>query len=186
MGEYFNWVNVNKREYLCPGDFDCGNKSHESQNKNNPVLRALYELLSECWKGDPIVFLGDEASIPGDTPYGLLHDLFVQAGTEHYFDFICENYRNVACLFHDAEVPIKSLPLNAGNQNSTQRKDTHRNASKVQRDAHPVKGFFGAFDLDFSRHKLYHMASSHHNVKLPSSLPSMAKVNSVPFWMAAT
>ena len=107
MGEYFNWVNVNKREYICPGDFDYGNKSHESLRKNNPVLRALYELLSERWKGDPVVFLGDEANMPEDTTYVLLHDLLAQAGTEHYFAFICENYRNVSCLFRDAEKEVR-------------------------------------------------------------------------------
>lgn len=107
MGEYFEWVNVNKREYISPGDFDYGNKFHESLHKNNPVLRALYELLSGRWKGDPVVFLGDEANIPKDTPYGLLHDLLGQAGTEHYYDFICENYRNVSCLFRDAEKEVR-------------------------------------------------------------------------------
>ena len=107
MGEYFNWVNVNKREYICPGDFDYGNKFHESRHKNNPVLRALYELLSGRWKEDPVVFLGDEANLLEDTPYDLLHDLLVQAGTEHYYDFVCENYRNVSCLFRDAEKNVR-------------------------------------------------------------------------------
>lgn len=107
MGEYFTWVNVNKREYICPGDFGYGNKFHESLHKNNPVLRALYELLSGRWKGDPIVFLGDEIKGSKNTPYGLLHDLLVQAGTEHYYDFICENYRNVSCLFRDAEKEVR-------------------------------------------------------------------------------
>ena len=103
MGEYFDWVNVNKREHISPGDFDYGNKFHESLHKNNPFLRALYELLSGRWKGDPVVFLGDEAKIPKDTTYGLLHDLLGQAGTEHYYDFVCENYRNVSCLFRDVK-----------------------------------------------------------------------------------
>ena len=107
MGEYFDWVNVNKREYISPGDFDYGNKFHESLCKNNSFLCALYELLAGRWKGDPVVFLGDEAKIPEDTPYGLLRDLLGQAGTEHYYDFICENYRNVSCLFRDAEKEVR-------------------------------------------------------------------------------
>ena len=107
MGEYFDWVNVNKREYICPGDFDYGNKFHESLHKNNSVLRGLYELLSRRWKGDPVVFLGDEAEISKDTPYGLLRDLLAQAGTNHYHDFICENYRNVSYLFRDAEKEVR-------------------------------------------------------------------------------
>lgn len=107
MGEYFDWVNVNKREYISPGDFDYDNRFHGSLHKSNPVLRALHELLSERWKGDPVVFLGDEVNIPKDTPYGLLHILLVQAGTDHYYDFICENYRNVSCLFRDAEKEVR-------------------------------------------------------------------------------
>lgn len=58
MGEYFNWVNVNKKEYLCPVDFDLGNESHESSHKDNSLLQALYTLLSTWWKGDQIIFLG--------------------------------------------------------------------------------------------------------------------------------
>lgn len=107
MGEYFDWVNVNKREYISPGDFDYDNRFHGSLCKNNSFLRALYELLSGRWKGDPVVFLGDEAKIPEDTTYGLLHDLLGQAGTGHYYDFICENHRNVSCLFRDAEKDVR-------------------------------------------------------------------------------
>lgn len=27
MGEYFSWVNVDKKEYIQPGDFDLGQKA---------------------------------------------------------------------------------------------------------------------------------------------------------------
>ena len=30
MGEYYNWVNVDRKEYICPADFDLGNKLLES------------------------------------------------------------------------------------------------------------------------------------------------------------
>ena len=30
MGEYYDWVNIDKREYISPSDFDLGNKIHES------------------------------------------------------------------------------------------------------------------------------------------------------------
>ena len=107
MGEYFQWVNVDKREYLCPSDFDLGNKSHESIHKGNPLLKALYELLSDRWCGDFIVFLGDEGTIPTDTPYEILKKLDEQALPYGYFDHICENYRNVSCLFKDAEAEVR-------------------------------------------------------------------------------
>ncbi len=38
MGEYYNWVNVDKKEYICPADFDYGNKFHESMHKDSMEL----------------------------------------------------------------------------------------------------------------------------------------------------
>lgn len=38
MGEYFDWVNVDKREYICSNDFDCGNKFHETMLKDSVLL----------------------------------------------------------------------------------------------------------------------------------------------------
>lgn len=29
MGEYYDWVNVDRKEYISPCDFDFGNKKHE-------------------------------------------------------------------------------------------------------------------------------------------------------------
>lgn len=34
MGEYYSWINVDKKEYICPADFDYGNKFHESMHKD--------------------------------------------------------------------------------------------------------------------------------------------------------
>ena len=44
MGEYYNWINVDKKEYICPGDFDYGNKFHESMHKDSIPLHALHIL----------------------------------------------------------------------------------------------------------------------------------------------
>ena len=107
MGEYFNWVNVDKKEYICPADFDLGNKSHESSSKDNPLLQALYTLLSTRWQGDKIVFLGDEANLSFDTPHHVLNMLNDQSGGGDYFDYICENYRNVSSLFKEAEEQVR-------------------------------------------------------------------------------
>ena len=63
MGEYYDWVNIDKKEYICPSDFDLGNKLHESAFAGNHFLGALYNLLSADWKGDSIVFLGDQTNI---------------------------------------------------------------------------------------------------------------------------
>ena len=111
MGEYFNWVNVDRREYICPSDFDFGSKYHESMHIGNTFLKALRTLLSTEWKGCRILFLGDEGENPGRSSTGVLASL--QEQTElydpkgHYFDMICETYRNVSGLFHEAESEVR-------------------------------------------------------------------------------
>ena len=59
MGEYFEWVNIDKKEYISPFDFDQGSKLHQTSVDGNPLLNALATLLDDRWKGDRIVFLGD-------------------------------------------------------------------------------------------------------------------------------
>ena len=51
MGEYYDWVNVDRKEYINPNDFDFGNKKHESMGRGNVFLCALRELLSKEWEG---------------------------------------------------------------------------------------------------------------------------------------
>ena len=63
MGEYYNWVNINKKEYIAPCDFGLGSKLWGAVVADNQLLGALYDLLSSDWKGDMIVFLGDETNI---------------------------------------------------------------------------------------------------------------------------
>ena len=75
MGEYFDWVNVDKKEFICPGDFDYGNKFHETVHKDSDPLLVLHTLLNERWAGDHVLFLGDECNVPEDRHnyvYGLL------------------------------------------------------------------------------------------------------------------
>lgn len=65
MGEYFIWINTDKKEYLDPYDFDYGNKFWESMTRQSEVLCALYALLDSDWKGCRIGWIGDECLIPG-------------------------------------------------------------------------------------------------------------------------
>ena len=68
MGEYYDWVNVDRKEYISPVDFDYGSKRYESMwERGNSFLCALRELLSKEWAGDHVLFLGDESPIPADT-----------------------------------------------------------------------------------------------------------------------
>ncbi len=111
MGQYYCWVNVDKKEYLCPDDFDLGNKLHESMIADNALLRALWELLSDDWKGCRIVFLGDECNALDEVSNEVL-DILVKHQAESgipgcLFDNVYETYRNVNCLFKNAEESVR-------------------------------------------------------------------------------
>ena len=60
MGEYYHWINIDKCEYICPYDFDYGSKYHETMHKDSAPLQALHVLLSNKWKNDHILWMGDE------------------------------------------------------------------------------------------------------------------------------
>ena len=52
MGEYFSWVNVDKKEYIQPGDFDLGQKA------GNQHLRIIFFLelyISSCNRLEGVV-----------------------------------------------------------------------------------------------------------------------------------
>lgn len=110
MGEYFNWVNVDRKEYISPGDFDFGSKRTESSGRDNPVLCALRELLSKEWKGNHIFFMGDEKLIPEDTQNETLQILYnhvAEYNSGDAFDTVYETYKNVSGLFMSAEPEVR-------------------------------------------------------------------------------
>lgn len=113
MGEYYKWVNIDKKEYIDPFSFDYGGKILNSSGCGNHCLRALYELLSEEWQGDRILFLGDYFELPEDPQSGVFKTVYEQAAkagqsTKGFiFDFIEDYYRDVSCLFKAAEPYVK-------------------------------------------------------------------------------
>lgn len=111
MGEYYDWVNIDKKEYICPNDFDLGNKLHESVAAGNPLLGALYNLLSTDWKGDAIVFLGDQTNITDKDTNPVLRRLSAerQAWGEPGYDadYVTEVYRCISGLFKAAEEEVR-------------------------------------------------------------------------------
>jgi len=114
MGEYYKWVNVDRKEYLSPMDFDMGNKSHESMWRGNVLLCALRELLSAEWSGDHVFFLGDYIGIPADTENETLRILYRQyasSGVGAYLEcaenFVFDHYRNISALFRAAEAEVR-------------------------------------------------------------------------------
>lgn len=107
MGEYYDWVNVDKKEYISPFDFDLGNKLHESAFAGNPLLGALYSLLASEWKGDAIVFLGDETNITKSDKNPVLRKLSAEreswGGPGYDADYVYETYKCISGIFKDSE-----------------------------------------------------------------------------------
>lgn len=111
MGEYFEWVNVDKKEYLSPFDFNLGCKINESSVDGNPVLNALARLMDDRWKCDRIIFLGDQIEIPDDIENAVLKDLHDERrnweSPGYDADYVQSFYRNVSCLFKEAEDRVR-------------------------------------------------------------------------------
>lgn len=112
MGEYYKWVNPDKKEYICPACFDYGSKHGETMHKDSTPLLALHTLLSNEWKDCHIIWLGDEVDKPLDTNnyvLKLLDKHSIDFGYPHdVFDTICESYKNVSALFKEAEEDSKN------------------------------------------------------------------------------
>ena len=110
MGEYYNWVNINKKEYIAPCDFGLGSKLWEAVVADNQLLGALYDLLSSDWKGDMIVFLGDETNITENEKNPVLRKLHSErkewSEPGYDADYVTENYKCISGLFKAAEETI--------------------------------------------------------------------------------
>ena len=102
MGEYYKWVNIDKKEYINPHDFDKGAKLSETSNVDSPVLLALAELMQERWKDDRIIFLGDEIETPERTDNEVLNVLYEQRkskeGLGYDEEYVFEEYYNISSL----------------------------------------------------------------------------------------
>ena len=111
MGEYYKWVNVDKKEYISPYEFDEGNKLYESMLAGNPLIEALYALMAMDWKEDLLVFLGDETSIADNDSNPVLRRLAeeqTQAGqTDYIMDYVEDSYRNISGIFKAAEKEVR-------------------------------------------------------------------------------
>ena len=111
MGEYYDWVNIDKKEYISPYDFDYGSKYRETLHKDSIPTHALYTLLDNEWRNSRILWLGDECYIPDDSGISVLRDLFDQ--TVKYgcpgdaLELYTDTYRNVSCYFKEAEKVIR-------------------------------------------------------------------------------
>lgn len=111
MGEYYNWVNVDRKEYICPGDFNYGNKRYESCQRDGEVLRALRDLLANEWKGCRIFWMGDECGLPEDTTNDLFNIIKMHCDEMGYgvymFDTVLETYKNISGLYKATEKEVR-------------------------------------------------------------------------------
>ncbi len=153
MGEYYDWVNIDKKEYICPGDFGFGNKLYESAYAGNCLLGALYDLLFADWKGDVIVFLGDQTHITDKDTNPVLRRLFAERQTwgEAGYDagYVFETYRCVSGLYKAAEEEVRQeieYMLNTS--------DFSYNPYGVKEEA-PFEGLF-LRDVRFFRYTINH------------------------------
>jgi len=113
MGEYYMWVNVDKKEYLDLGDFweYGGCKWVDQSGWDYESSLALRSLLANEWKGDRIGWVGDECSISSKASNPFLRVLY-QDYTKLFGDDsdacgllggINGGYRNISGLFKAAE-----------------------------------------------------------------------------------
>ncbi|MDO5100905.1 MAG: hypothetical protein Q4D52_05010 [Eubacteriales bacterium] len=76
-------------------------------HKDGVLLHALHHLIADLWKGDPILWFGDECSVPEQSSNRVIQHLYTQSVEYGYpgevFSMICESYRNVSCFFKEAE-----------------------------------------------------------------------------------
>ena len=112
MGEYYKWVNIDKREYLNPIDFNIGCKSKGSSTRGNSLLNALHQLLASDWKNDKIIFLGDEIKLNGNEQKTVLSNFYEQTveygSPGNIYDVVCDTYKNISGLFKAAEEEVRS------------------------------------------------------------------------------
>ena len=76
MGQYYSAVNIDKKEYLSPGDYNTFNKLMEHSYVGNEFVDAGVNLLAKEWKGDRIVWAGDYGDEGLFTPLGYENNLY--------------------------------------------------------------------------------------------------------------
>lgn len=111
MGEYYNWVNVDRKEYICPDDFDFGNKKYESLHREGEFMKALRDLLANEWKGCRIIWMGDECSLPQNVSTEVFEILKLQCDEfkcgGYIFDTVRELYTNISGIYKCTEKTVR-------------------------------------------------------------------------------
>ena len=107
MAEYFDWVNIDKKEYIEPCAFDEGPRFRNSAYKDSKTLGALQTLLANEWKDDHIIWIGDQTLLINDTTNVTIKNLYNQ--TTNYGTLGCQNdiifdtYKDISVYFKDTK-----------------------------------------------------------------------------------
>ena len=79
MGQYYTFVNMDKKERLYSHSFGAGLKLTESCYVGNSYMEAIAHLLAGPWKGDCVLYCGDYAWDDSDgSAYKRLHEVAQQ------------------------------------------------------------------------------------------------------------
>ena len=102
MGEYFAWVNIDKRERLEMGALSGAFKKLTSCYVGNFEIDAVCTLLVDRWKGDTIAFLGYESTdYWPDTSSEALR--YKEEESPVFLDYVEDFYRDVTGDFRQAK-----------------------------------------------------------------------------------
>lgn len=112
MGEYYSWVNMDRREFVqCAHFSDSRCKLYQTIWYDCMGLRAFCTLLNREWRGQRIIYLGDESDPEGDHGNQALaqlieeHRMWDQPGS--LFDYVDENYYDITPVFAEAEGSLR-------------------------------------------------------------------------------
>ncbi len=149
MGEYYSWVNVDKKQYIQPVNFDEGSKLFETSLVTNPLFGALSSLLANEWKKDHIAFIGDYAPVPenpdNETLKILVSGLLSYDPNTDIDGYITDVFQDVSGLFKAAEPDVRP-----DIEWMVEHDDFENNYYHVDRKD-PFKGLFSR-DLAFYRY----------------------------------
>ena len=109
MGEYFRWVNFDRKEYILPRNFEEALRSYQTMYKGSRLLAALQELVSHEWEKSHIAFIGDEWNIPENVPsaaFDAISKQMEQDGYNNIYDYIIETFVNVSGKFKSTEESV--------------------------------------------------------------------------------
>ena len=98
MGQYFTWLNVDKREQLDPLAFEGGLKWCETCYVGSERTEAALTLLAGPWAGDAVIFMGDYCS-PGDIDNPLMQRVAAEYGAHGACDLMEDTFTNVTGMF---------------------------------------------------------------------------------------